>query len=263
MVSTRPNKRGQLFLTTFLLLIGVISYVNYRQQVFELLASGTQWVLVTCGFVPEGNKDNQSERLRNLYYAARMYNAAPAKTLLPKDQQAAQRYPDMGFGLIHTFDTQPVSAVIGGWLFAIPCTYFIDSRDCNKSPTSARLKVDIAKFEPISLETIEQFLAVASPEIVRITLSGTESLLSNDNQPVEQNTYYDNDAHEAQNTEHKLLCTNTHSANTIRVMNHCLLTFNYSKDTNVELKFDARHRSDVARLKRQAQALVSSFQVRG
>ena len=112
------------------------------------------------------------------------------------------------------------------------------------------------------LEVGQLYLTLASGGF-KMPIKGIRSVLSNDNQPVEQNTYYDNDAHEAQNTEHKLLCTNTHSANTIRVMDHCLLTFNYSKDTIVELKFDARHRSDVARLKRQAQALVSSFQVRG
>ncbi len=261
MASIRPNKRGQLFLTILLVLIGSIGYVNYRQQVFELFASGTQWVLVTCGFVPDGDENNQSERFRNLYYAVRMYNEAPARELSPKDQQAAQRYPGMGFGLIHTFDTRPISAVIGGWLFAIPCIYFIDSRDCNKAPTSARLKIGIADFEPISLETIEQFLAVASPEIVHITISGAESRLRNKNQPgVEQYTYVDDDTLEA--ADHKLLCMDTDSVSAINVMDHCLLVFNYSKDTIVELKFDARHRSEVARLKHQARELVSSFQVR-
>ncbi|MBV1930670.1 MAG: hypothetical protein KUG71_03055, partial [Porticoccaceae bacterium] len=263
MDTVHHNKRGQWIFAMLLVVAGLVSYFSYRQQVFEVLASGTQWVLVTCGFVPEGDDNIQSERLRKLYYAARMYNETPAKELSPEDQLAAERYPGMGFGLVHTFDPRPVSAVIGGWLFTIPCTYFIDSRDCNKSPTTVRLKVSIVNFEPISLETIEQFLAVASPEIVRITLSGAESRSnSNGHLGVQHNSYYDYDAPDPENADDQLRCTDTDSANPIKVIDHCLLTFNYSRDTIVELKFDSSHRLEAPEIKGQAQHLVSSFQIR-
>ena len=257
------NNYSQLVYALILVLLGSIAYLNYRQQVFELFASGTQWVLVTCGFVPEGGENIQSERLRKLYYAARMFNETPAKELSAKDRLAAERYPDMGFGLTHTFDTRPVSAVIGGWLFAIPCTYFIDSRDCSKSPTAARLKVNAADFEPISLATVEQFLLAASPEIIRITISGIENWSQNNwkHTPVVEGYHRYNTVEKDTNND-ELLCTDASTARQMEVMDHCLLRFKYGEDIVVELIFSSIHRTGLSDIRAQANRLASSFQVR-
>ncbi len=273
MDTVNPGRRFQTSFAAILVLIGITIYASHRQQVFELLASGTQWVLVTCGFIPEGENATQDERLRNLYYAVRMYNETPAKKLSAQDQLAADLYPESGFGLIHTFDTKPVSAVIGGWLFAIPCTYFVDSRDCSKSLTTARLKVSVADFEtiilePISIETIEQFLANASPEIIRITLTGLETWTANG----WQNNSGDNGYQfyrppeptnsKIDNSKEQLLCTETQWAIENAVMDHCLLRFQHGDNTLVELIFAANHVSKWVAIKSQAAKLVSRFQVR-
>ena len=257
------NSYSQLVYALVLVLLGSIAYLNYRQQVFELFASGSQWVLVTCGFVPEGGENIQSERLRKLYYAARMFNETPAKELSVEDRLAAERYPGMGFGLTHTFDDRPVSAVIGGWLFAIPCTYFIDSRDCTRSPTAARLKVKIAGFEPISLATVEQFLLAASPEVTRITISSIENWHPNrsESTPVAKGYHRYNTLETDMNND-ELMCTDAMIAKQLEVMDHCLLRFKYGNDIVVELIFASIHRSSLSDLRAQANHLVSSFQVR-
>lgn len=267
MDTVHQNKRGQWIFAVILIAAGSMSYFTYRQQVFELLASGTQWVLVTCGFVPEGDEDIQSERLRKLYYAVRMYNETPAKELSSKDQLAAKRYPGMGFGLTHTFDRRPVSTVIGGWLFAIPCTYFVDSRDCNKTLTSARLKVSIANLEAITFDTVEQFLSVTSPEVLRITIGDIDSWpqrnTQNDKQSAAaQDGYYRYKPLETEINNDEFVCTDAQWASKRGLMDHCLLRFNYGKDTVVELKFSSTYRAKSDRIKRDALRLVSGFQVR-
>ena len=275
MDTVHHNKRGQWIFAILLVVAGSMIYFNYRQQVFEVLASGTQWVLVTCGFVPEGDENIQSERLRKLYYAARMYKETPAKELSPEDQLAAERYPGMGFGLTRTFDSRPVSTVIGGWLFAIPCTYFVDSRDCNKTLTTARLKVNVDNFEPISFETIEQFLSVRSPDLLRMTIgnigswpqrntqSNIQGDANNNNRSVApQDGYYRYEPLETESNSDEFVCTDTQWASERGLMDHCLLRFNYGKDSVVELKFSSSYRADSERIKRDALGLVSSFQVR-
>jgi hypothetical protein len=263
MDTANQNKHRQLMYALILVLLGSIAYLNYRQQVFVLLASGTQWVLVTCGFVPEGGENIQSERLRKLYYAARMFNETPAKELSAKDRLAAERYPDMGFGLTHTFDTRPVSAVIGGWLFAIPCTYFIDSRDCNRTPGTARLKVGVADFEPISLATVEQFLLAASPEVIRITVSGIENWSDSrwQSTPLVEGYQRYNTVETDKNND-EFMCSDAALEKEMGTMSHCLLRFSYGKDIVVELIFASAHRPNLTGIRAQADRLVSSFQVR-
>ncbi|RLA46624.1 MAG: hypothetical protein DRR06_04645 [Gammaproteobacteria bacterium] len=263
MTTIKQNKTGQLTLAILLIIAGTVAYVSYRQQVFEVLASGTQWVLITCGFVPEGGEDIQSDRLRKLYYAARMFNETPPKVLMTEDRLAAERYPGMGFGMIHTFDTRPVSTIIGGWLFAIPCTYFTDGRNCNKPRTTARLKVSAVDFRPISYETIEQFLSAASPDVIRITIAGLEGWPQNWwQQKTINDNYHRYSPPEERHKDNEFVCTDTQWAEAEGVMDHCLLRFMHGDDVIVELKFAAVQRDRWADIRNQAKLLVNSFQVK-
>ena len=258
---------ASLILAAVLLMAGAVGYLTYRQQVFELLASGTQWVLITCGFVPEngqgGGEGIQSDRLRKLYYAARMYNETPPKELSTEDRIAAELYPGMGFGMVHTFDTRPVSTVIGGWLFAIPCTYFTDSRDCDKTLTSARLKVSATGLQAINLETVEQFLSADSADIIRITIAGLEGRPPSWWQSMALNgDYYRYSPPESTAVDDDFLCTDEQWARGAGVMDHCVLRFMAGDDVMVEVKFSSAHRQRWVDIKQKAKTLVSGFQVR-
>ena len=81
MKQDRQNKFRWLIFVLLLLLTMGAGYFHYRQQIFEVFAAGTQWVLVTCGFQPkeeaERSETLQSDQLRKLFYAARMFNSPP------------------------------------------------------------------------------------------------------------------------------------------------------------------------------------------
>jgi len=260
--SLQNSIRWTMFSSLLFVLMGM-GYLTHRQQVFEVLAAGTQWVLVTCGFEPEGEENVQSDRLRKLYYAARMFNQSPPRELLAEDQLAAERYPGMGFGLVHTFDTRPVSMVIGGWLFSIPCTYFADARDCDKSLTTVRLKVSAGDFKPISSATIEPFLAVASPEIIRITIAGLDGAQAGWWREQSPGKGYQRQFPVAsQGKEDSPVCTEAEWARQSGVLDHCLLRTMYNADVMVEVMFGAVHLSRWEDIRRETKELVDHLQVR-
>lgn len=253
------RSRRALLVVSFVAL-GLTVYLSYRQQIFELLAAGTEWVLVTCGFVAEGEGAARDDRLRKLYYAARMFNEAPPKSLVPEDERAAAAYPGMGFGLVHTFDRRPANVVIGGWLFSIPCTYFTDARDCDRSVTTTHLKVGILDLEPMRLDNIEVFLAAASPQVLRLTLSGNQ-----DRKP-----YWWREASFSGYKRHvdkvlgipveDMVCTDGDYS--FRVMPHCVLRSMFGDDVVVEAVFAREHRIRWQEIREKTLTLVSGFQVR-
>ena len=261
-----PIRPASLIFGVPIFLAAVMIYMNFRQEVFSALAAGTEWVLVTCGFVPEnGGKAIENDRLRNLYYAARMFNETPPKELSPEDQLAAERFPGMGFGLVHTFDHRPVSTVIGGWLFSIPCTYFIDSRDCKQVPAAARLKVSVNDFAPMTLETVEQFLSAASTEVLRITISSAPGgeLWPKD---LQSDTAYTTYSPAGDTTtaigETMIRCLRSEHAREMGVMPHCLARFKHNADTLVELMYSENYREDSADIIAGSRQLVNEFQVK-
>ncbi len=259
----RHNKTPWLIFASLLFVLLCVAYAMHRQQVFEVLAAGTQWVLVTCGFEPEGEETQQSDRLRKLYYAARMFNQAPPRELLAEDQLAAERYPGMGFGLVHTFDVRPVSVVIGGWLFSVPCTYFADARDCDKALTTVRLKVSAASFKPISLATIESFLAVGSPDIIRVTVAGLNSAQAGWWREHASDEGYQLQALPGFRGEHDgLVCTEAEWIRKSGVLDHCLLRYMHNADVMVEVMFGAVHLSRWEGIRRETEELVGNLQVR-
>lgn len=262
----RQSKLPWLFFTSALLLLASLIYFHYRQQVFEVLAAGTQWVLVTCGFEPESDVERgdnlQSDQLRKLYYAARMFNSTPPREILAEDARAEEKYPGVGFGLVHTFNTKPVSLVIGGWLFSIPCTYFSDARDCQASGASlARLKANADDLEPISEATIDAFLAVSSPSVVRITIAGLDGrplMWWQDASVTEGYRSYMPDGFTGK--AGGLICTEADQVSSM--MAHCVLHFMHGSDIFVEIKFAKENRNNWAVYQQKAEVLVATFQVK-
>lgn len=262
----RQNKLRWLIFALLLLLTMGAGYFHYRQQIFEFFAAGTEWVLVTCGFQPEEEAERseslQSDQLRKLFYAARMFNSPPPPEMSAEDARADEKYPGVGFGLVHTFSVKPVPMVIGGWLFSIPCTYFADARDCQKTGTGvARLKVSAAGFGAISKNDIAAFLAAASPQVAAITIAGLngrpqqwwqQGAVAKGYQPYVPSGF----------TEGRgdLICTDPQAVN--GVMAHCLLRFMHGEEVFVAVKFAFELRDDWAKLEQQAEALIASFQVR-
>ena len=241
MKQDRQNKFRWLIFVLLLLLTMGAGYFHYRQQIFEVFAAGTQWVLVTCGFQPEEEAERsetlQSDQLRKLFYAARMFNSPPPEELSEEDARADQLYPGVGFGLLHTFSIKPVPVVIGGWLFSIPCTYFADARDCQKSGGSvARLKVSAAGLSAMRVETIDAFLAASSPDIIGITLAGLEGRpqrwWQQEASPVGYSPYQPVGFTGGAGG---LLCTEAQVGR--GVMAHCLLRFMHGRDVYAELTF--------------------------
>lgn len=254
-----PGRRLQMWLLLIALVAAAgVGYVTLRPQIFTLLAAGTQWVLVTCGFVPPGadGEGMAEDRLRRLYYASRMFQGVPPRELSPLDAWADKAYPGMGFGLVHTFDRKPVALAIGGWLFSIPCTYFADARDCTRAGLStARLRVDAADLAPLRAHLIPEFLATASPAILRMTLTRATA------KPPPSSDYDVLMVRGADGSSRTLYCISAGRARQLGVLQHCLLDVQYSADVTIELYFAAVHRDQWQRLEQGALALARRFQV--
>ncbi|MBL4782058.1 MAG: hypothetical protein JKX92_07420 [Porticoccaceae bacterium] len=266
MTASRQNKlRWLTFVLLLLLTIGA-GYTHYRQQVFEVFAEGTQWVLVSCGFQPaeeaERSESLQSDQLRKLFYAARMFNSPPPRELSEEDARADKNYPGVGFGLLHTFSVVPVPMVIGGWLYSIPCTYFTDARDCQRSGGAvARLKVSAADLSPMAEGNIDTFLAASSPDIIAITLAGLEGRTQQWwRQAALPSGYRAYKPRDFTGGSGALLCTQPRAESA--VMAHCLLRFMHGGDVYVELKFTSQRRDNWALIQQQARALIRGFQVK-
>ena len=264
----RQNKFRWLAFVLFLALTLGAGYFHFRQQIFEVFAAGTQWVLVTCGFQPEEEAERseslQSDQLRKLLYAARMFNSPPPEELSEEDARADKKYPGVGFGLVHTFSIKPVPVVIGGWLFSIPCTYFADARDCQKSGAGvARLKVSVEDFSAMGEDNIEAFLAASSAEIAAITLAGLEGRPQHWwLQDATPRGYSPDEAAGFTGDTGGLLCTQSQSQARHGVMPHCLLRFMHGKDVYAEVKFAAQLRDKSSDIEQQARTLIRSFQVK-
>jgi hypothetical protein len=264
---SRQNKFRWLAFVLLLALTMGAGYFHYRQQIFEVFAAGTQWVLVTCGFQPEEEAERseslQSDQLRKLLYAVRMFNSPPPEELSEEDAKADKKYPGVGFGLVHTFSTKPVPIVVGGWLFSIPCTYFADARDCQKSGGGvARLKVSVEGFSAIREKNIEVFLAASSVEIAAITLAGLEGRPAQWWQQVGVAQGYKSFAPAGfTGGAGGLVCTQSQAVGR-SVMPHCLLRFMHGKDVYAEVKFPAQLRDKWADIEQQARTLIRRFQVK-
>ena len=260
--TTRPEPGGRRWAWIAAVLLAVAlaaGYATLRPQIFTWLAAGTDWVLVVCGFQApdEVGPGVADERLRKLYYAARMFEAVPPRELIPLDAWADQAYPGMGFGVTRTFDSRPATVVIGGWRFDIPCTYFTDARDCGRAGlTSARLKVEAADLSPISPHRIEEFLAAASPNILRITLAGTGSAED------PGSSYQLLEVRGQDGPPQKLYCIDEKQANTSQLLPHCLLRVSYSADVELTLYFAADRRPHWEAMREAALALAADFQAR-
>ena len=282
----RPTKSFFIRLALALVLLSLVAtaYVRFRQQVFELMATGTQWMLVTCGFANRSGLIVQEDRWRRLYYAVRMFKGAPPRQLSPEDARANKQYPGMGFGVVHTFSKAPVPRVIGGWLFTIPCHYFSDGRDCQDTTSNiARLRVATSDLAPISPETIDHFLVAASSETIRITIMGLEQrpahwwqidpkgLTLLPDSPAGYRKYslpHTNDAHyqlyipsEPGEHDHQFQCLASQQADQLKIMDHCLLRFMYNDSVVVEIKFPAQKRGQWYYVRDAAEKLVNTFQV--
>ncbi|OUS07804.1 hypothetical protein A9Q90_05150 [Gammaproteobacteria bacterium 54_18_T64] len=266
MYQNRQNKfRWLLFVLLLVLTLGG-GYRHYRQEVFEVFAAGTEWVLVTCGFQPaeeaERSESLQSDQLRRLFYAARMFNSPPPAELSAEDARADKKYPGVGFGLLHTFNTKAVPMVIGGWLYSIPCTYFADARDCQSSGGAvARLKVSAAGLSAMTEDNIETFLAAGSVDIAVITIAGLEGRAQQWwRQAPLPSGYSVYEPSDFSGGSGALLCTQPQAKSA--VMAHCLLRFMHGGDVYVELKFASQRRDNWARIQQQARALIRGFQVK-
>ena len=262
----RQNSFRWLVFVLLLVLTMGAGYVHYRQQIFEVFAAGTEWVLVTCGFQPEAEAERseslQSDQVRKLFYAARMFNSPPPEELSAEDARADEKYPGVGFGLVHTFSVKPVPMVIGGWLFSIPCTYFADARDCQPSGTTvARLKVSAEGLKPMSEANVEEFLAASSPDIIAITLAGLDGRAAQWWQqtptPAGYSPYGQVDYAGGAGG---LICTSPQTG--LSIMPHCLLRFMHGNDVYAEVKSASQRRADWAELQQQSESLIDSFQVR-
>lgn len=259
MARSRPERRWTWIAAVLSAIALAAGYVALRPQIFAWLAAGTDWVLVSCGFqapdaVGPGVAD---ERLRKLYYAARMFEGAPPRELVPLDAWADQTYPGMGFGVTRTFDTRPAAVVIGGWRFDIPCTYFADARDCTRPGlNTARLKVEAADLSPIRPHRIAEFLAAASPEILRLTLAGVGASAP------PGDAYRRTDLHTADGQPQQLYCIDPALAREHDLLAHCLLAVRYNPDIELILYFAAAQQARWAELRRGALTLAADFQAR-
>lgn len=288
MPKTDKSRLLKLAAALILTLLLIAAYLALRPQAFELLAKGTDWVLVACGFADrEDLMARDDDRWRRLYYAMRMFKSTPPRQLMPEDAAADRKYPGMGFGIVHTFSRAPVSRVIGGWLFSIPCVYFTDAQDCqNTSATIAQLTVDIRDLAPIGPATIDQFLAVNSPETMRLTIKGLGqrpanwwwvdprrlTKLSTDATAYAKYslpaTNPDTDHYhlyvppEPRHPYDQLQCTDPRWAAEKQIMDHCLSRFTHNDSVYVEIKFPAQAREQWPRLREAAATLVKTLQVR-
>ena len=279
----RPGTKHPFWLLLGVLLLAVTlgGYLSFRDQVFEVLASGTRWVLVTCGFDVENAEGAGSERLRSLIYASRMYVDAPPKVLSAEDSQADEQYPGMGFGITRTFDRKPVRVVIGGWRHLIPCTYFTDARDCRKGAAeTVRLSVTLGDFAPIQQATIEEFLAVNSPQILRISMAGLNGrpsgwwladLAQASAVPADDRaglTAYqvagqsDSIRYPLQGVtgSEQLRCTRGEVALAGGIQQRCRYRFMLGAEVLVELSFPIEQIAEWPRLRQRASALLMEFQ---
>ncbi len=253
-----PGRLQMWLLLIALVAVAGIGYGTLRPQIFTLLAAGTEWVLVTCGFVAPGadGEGMADDRLRRLYYASRMFEAVPPRALSPLDAWADKAYPGMGFGFVRTFDQKPVTLAIGGWLFSIPCTYFADARDCTRAGiTTARLRVDTTDLAPLRAHLIPEFLATASPAILRVTLARATA------KPPPPTDYNVLMVRGADGRSRALRCISAARAQQLGVLQHCLLTVQYSPDVALELYFAAALQDQWQRLEQGALALARQFQV--
>lgn len=285
--SHKPRAAGRrLLMALAAITIGGSVYALLKPQVMAGLAGGTQWILEVCGFeTGEGAQAPANERLRQLWYAIRMFEAPPPRELDPLDQQMAQTYPNMGFGTLRTFSQTAARVVIGDWLYSVPRTYFFDARDGRDGPADlVRLKVSVADLAPVSSERISDFLAAVSPNVLRITLAG--ALPDADQAAMDQaravrKPEWDQTGYHAFAPDvaaaspyriyetlagpfpgQKIRCTDP-AWNAPQRMPHCILRFRHAGDLEVELFFAAEHFSDWPRLRRGADSLLFSFRGRG
>lgn len=278
--------RRRLLMALVAITIGGAVYALLKPQVMAGLAGGTQWILEVCGFeTGEGAQAPANERLRQLWYAIRMFEAPPPRVLDPLDQQMTQTYPNMGFGTLRTLSRTPARVVIGDWLYTVPRTYFFDARDGRDGPADlVRLKVSAADFAPISSARISDFLAAASPNVLRITLAGAlpgadQAATDRDRtvrKPEWDRAGYHAFASDVAAASHyriyetlagpfpgqQIRCTDP-AWNAQQHMPHCILRFRHAGDLEVELFFAAEHFNDWPRLRRGADSLLFSFRGRG
>lgn len=256
---SRQGRRWTWIAAALLAVAFAAGYSALRPQIFTWLAAGTDWVLIVCGFQApdEAGPGVADERLRKLYYAARMFEAVPPRELIPLDAWADRTYPGMGFGVTRTFDNRPATVIIGGWRFDIPCTYFADARDCGRAGlTSARLKVEAADLSPISPHRIEEFLAAASPDILRISLADSGS------SQAPGSPYHAIDVRGQDGALQTLHCIDQAQASASQLLPHCLLRASYSADVELTLYFAADRRPHWETMRGAALALISDFQAR-
>lgn len=259
MARSGPQRRWTWIAAALLAVALAAGYVALRPQIFTWLAAGTDWVLIACGFqTPDATGPGvANERLRKLYYAARMFEGVPPRELVPLDAWAEQTYPGMGFGVTRTFDTRPVAVVIGGWRFDIPCTYFADARDCTRPGlNSARLKVEVTDLAPIRPHRIEEFLAAASPEILRLSLTGIGASAP------PGHAYRRADLSTGDGQPQTLYCVDPAVARARGLLAHCLLSVRYNADVELTLHFAAAQQSRWEELRRGALELTAGFQAR-
>lgn len=295
---SKANKSSRVWLLLALILapLFVAAYIKLRPLVFEALAAGTDWVLVACGFANrEDLMTRDDDRWRRLYYAIRMFKSAPPRQLIPEDALADRQYPGMGFGIVHTFSRAPVSRVIGGWLFNIPCVYFTDAQDCqDEVSTIARLSVDTDSLAPISQQTIEQFLSVKSIKVMRITLKGLTQRPRNwwlvpaarlndlprladapagydkyilpaeyaETDNVRYDLYVPKQRDARNNPHNQLQCLDARWAMEKHILDYCLSRFMYNDSVVVEIKFPTTARDHWPQLREAVEKLVREFQVR-
>jgi len=259
MARSGPQRRWTWIAAALLAITLAAGYIALRPQIFTWLAAGTDWVLIACGFQApdETGLGVADQRLRKLYYAARMFEGVPPRELIPLDAWAEQTYPGMGFGVTRTFDTRPIAVVIGGWRFDIPCTYFADARDCTRPGlNTARLKVEATDLAPIRPHRIEEFLAAASPEILRLTLAGVgASVLAGD-------AYRRINLRTGDGQAQTLYCIDPAVARARDLFAHCLLAVRYNPDVELTLYFAAAQQARWEELRRGALALTADFQAR-
>lgn len=285
-VNVHPKTRAgrRLLMALAAVAIGGSAYALLKPQVMAGLAGGTQWILEVCGFETGGGAQAPAnERLRQLWYAIRMFEAPPPKELDPLDRRAALAYPDMGFGTLHTFSRSVARVVIGDWLYTIPRTYFFDARDGRDGPAGlVRLKVSEDDLAPISNERISDFLAAASPQVLRITLAGALPeadqaviLAPGNRRPEwdrpgyrayampEEKAYRIYSALSGPYPGQIIRCTDPEWSAQKQSMPHCVLRFRHTGDLEAELFFAGERFSDWPRLRRSADALLFSFRGRG
>lgn len=277
----RPAAGRRLLITIAAIAIGGFAYMLFKPQVQAGLAGGTQWILEVCGFDPKGAAP-ASDRLRQIWYAIRMFEAAPPKDMEPEDQRAALAYPNMGFGTLRTFSRTPARVVIGDWLYSIPRTYFFDARDGRDGPAGLlRLRVLTEDFAPIRQDRIGDFLAAVSPNVLRITLAGADHAAPTPDGAMRRpewdrpgyrayapretaaKAYRLYVALEAPFPGQQIRCTDPAWSAEKGIMPHCILRFRHAGDLEAGLFFSEEHFNEWLRLRQGADALLLSFRGRG